>query len=111
MDPSAMFKCNMQDTVDMGYTLRRQGHQHLLVDVDYTLVAHKFPRIIEAMKAKDINCRRLPVHNINEPSNAMVDQLHIFMYAIGISADDFFQGFIIPQVVASPTTPINFSFV
>lgn len=56
MNPLAMIKHDTQDTVDTGDMLRQQRHQHLLVDVNYTLVAHKFSRVVETMKAKDINC-------------------------------------------------------
>jgi len=96
--------------VDMGDTLRWQGHQHLFVDVNYALMAHKFPCVIETIKVKDINCQCLLVHDVNKASNTVVDQLCVFMYTIGISEDFFFQVFIITQVVASLMMPVNFCF-
>jgi hypothetical protein len=79
------------------------------MDVNYTLVAQKLLRIIEMTKAKNINHRCLLVHNINEAGDSMVHQLSVFRYTIGISNDNLFQGFILPQAVASLATPIKFS--
>lgn len=93
----------------MGDALCRQRHQHLFVDVNYALVAHKLPCVIETTKTKAIDCRCLPAYDIDKAGDTVVDQLSTFIYTIGISENDPFQVFILPQVVASLTTPINFS--
>ncbi len=72
-------------------------------------MACKLLHIIEMAKAKAIDYQGLPAYNIDKASNTMVDQLSIFVYAIGISENSLFQVFILPQAVASLTMPISFS--
>jgi hypothetical protein len=72
-------------------------------------MANKLLRIVETTKAKDINHRCLPAHNINKASDTMVDQLRAFIYTVGISENNPFQVFIPPQVVASLATSVDFS--
>lgn len=79
------------------------------MDIDYTLMADDLSRIIETAKAKAIDCRRLPAYNVDKAGDTVINQLRAFMHTVGISDNYFFQVFIVPQVVASLTTPTNFS--
>jgi len=94
-----------------GFT-RQDSQQQLLVNINGSFSSHQSFQVIATIKAKSIICLRLLVYNLDKATNTMEDELHVLMYAVRISCNDFPKVFIITQVTtlsASATSSSNTS--
>jgi len=76
------------------------------VYIDFSFFSCQLFKVIETREAKIIDCSHLPVHNVDEATNAIEDKWCVFMYAILHSCNDLPKVLVIAQVITLCTSAI-----
>ena len=58
------------------------------MDLNDSFFSSQLPHVIESMQTKMVHFRQSPAHNVNEATNAIINEWCILVYAINVSGNN-----------------------